>query len=1124
MTTSARYRSVLFVPSILALSACGGGGGGPGGTGTIVPTCDGSGLVGDPTTRPACTPPASPTNGCASPQFSIRRGRNAQAETDAFMEAETSVAFDPREGSQLVYAATLQATIGPASPASTYPTSTCIIQKRIRVYVSTDLGVNWKEMEGNDDLLASSMAPNADTGLTGFWATDPDLSVGGDGTLYLTFMKIHSNPICSTSTPVAVDLEASVQLWFAAPGGRLQPALPTPAGFRAPNAAVTTKPSGLDGPLDHPKVAASPTPGIVVVYHLDLAAGDTFVTFSRQGSTFVETNRFILADPETGEVLRARFFQIAFDAAGDLYIAGKTPFAEGPRSVARLRLQSNPTRWDFVDAGHVPLTGSIHSGVSLPAPVPVGFANDPTPAIAIGKLGASSDSIVYVATTTIDENQQTHTEIAAANTSDLSVWTTPAVINPPPGSFVSFFPHMSVSGSANFLDLILYNLNLRAGAPAPANPPSVPLSDLILNSLLYRFDAARLFTPGTSATDWLLSGPTVVNQRVLPTSLLPSRGSNRANNLFPGEYLGLASKGRYPIFSWPDLRPGVEFPVGGTIDLGLASHLDTCPSGMTSVDPDNIWDCNCTCSGQATRVRGCAKGTFTTAAQACGPVCAFIGCPSSHFMCAASGCTSNQTGVILSRGTCTVGDGPPLGGNPSTRADYAASASGLSQATLTVGGTVSTTQLLGNLYLNASTSPPIGTAELEIGLLDLRPTDVFVGGNVNALLRNIKVAERVKIRGRFTDATHFRVDPGFVDLMITLQTEPSEGEISAPINFRVSNSTPALGELNLASGQVSLDATASDGAGNSAVISFRGPLTLRPTDSNGNGIADPIDTCPGATFGPDRTPPQFTFVPPSITTSACSGLNPGHATAVDPCGVTITNDAPAAFPIGTTLVRWTARDNAGNTTVATQTVTVSLGDDPSCCPAGTHIILGTSNNNTLTGTAGSDCILGRGGQDTINGGGGNDYISGGDGDDILSGQDGNDTIFGGSGQDRLFGGIGQDTLYGGDGTDTVNGDDGNDKLFGGEGQDTLNGGAGNDSMLGGVGDDVISGGLGNDTCSGGPNNDRVNGDAGDDQLFGDEGDDRLDGGTGKNFFVVGGGHDICMDNGLTLAVCPDNEN
>ena len=60
-----------------------------------------------------------------------------------------------------MYAATIQSTIGAATPAGTFPTGSCIVQKRIRVYVSTDLGVNWKEMDGNDDLLASAMTANA---------------------------------------------------------------------------------------------------------------------------------------------------------------------------------------------------------------------------------------------------------------------------------------------------------------------------------------------------------------------------------------------------------------------------------------------------------------------------------------------------------------------------------------------------------------------------------------------------------------------------------------------------------------------------------------------------------------------------------------------------------------------------------------------------------------------------------------------------------------------------------------------------------------------------------------------------------------------------------------------------
>jgi Ca2+-binding RTX toxin-like protein len=1036
------------------------------------------------------------------------------------MEAETSVAIDPRPNSQLAYAATIQSTVGVAGAGSAYPTRSCIVQKRIRVYMSSDLGVNWKEMDGNDDLLATGSDPGSS-----FWATDPDVSVGGDGTLYLSFVKTSNIPVCDQTVRVANDPQASVQLWFAPPGGRLQPALPTPTGLRGPNPAVTAGPSGREGPLDHPKVAASPTPGVVVVYHVDRVDG--FVTVTRQGSTYSIANRMNLQGPNGP--LGNKFFAIAFDPDGDLYIVGNTLQVPGVRSVARFTLRSNPTRWDPVMAGPVPLTNGIAGAIRIPSLGPTGgsinFDGDVTPAVAISKLGATSDSIIYVASVTVDNMEVKHFEIAAANTTNLSMWVGPVEIDRPQGSLESFFPHMSVAGGSNLLDLVIYDMGLRPGAPAPPQVPfpNIPLADLTLNTVLYRFDAARLFTPGTVSANWLLSGPTVVNEVPLPFSLLPSRNAAEPSALFPGEYLGLASKGRNPIFSWPNLRP-VELPTASAIDLGLASQVDGCATGMTSADPDNIWDCDCTCSGRATRVRGCGRGGLTDATQVCGRICTFISCTITHYMCAPSQCTSNGTGRIVSSHSCAVGDFPPLGGAPSTRADYAASDSGTSQATLTAGGTQSTTHLSGSLFLNASTSPPTPGAELEIALLDLQPADVFVGGSVNAFVRNIKVAERMKIRGIFTDATHFRIDPGFIDLMISLQTQPSEEEnLSDPINVRASNSTAATGELNLATGSVSLDGTAADGFGNSADIHFRGSIGTRPPDSDGDGIIDPIDTCPGATVGPDRTAPVFSFVPPSIVTSSCSGLNIGRATASDACGVTVTSDAPSRFPIGTTIVRWTARDGAGNTTVATQSVTIVLGDDPSCCPAGTHVIVGTSNNDKLTGTPGSDCIIGKGAQDTINGGGGNDFISGGEGDDVLNGQDGNDTIFGGSGQDRLSGGKGNDSLSGDGGTDIVNGDDGDDTLYGGEGQDTLNGGAGTDAIFGGVGDDVISGGLGNDSVAGGSGNDHVNGDVGDDNLFGDDGDDHIDGGTGRNAFSGGGGHDICMDNGMTLAECPEKE-
>nr|WP_315160751.1 gliding motility-associated C-terminal domain-containing protein [uncultured Flavobacterium sp.] len=62
------------------------------------------------------------------------------------------------------------------------------------------------------------------------------------------------------------------------------------------------------------------------------------------------------------------------------------------------------------------------------------------------------------------------------------------------------------------------------------------------------------------------------------------------------------------------------------------------------------------------------------------------------------------------------------------------------------------------------------------------------------------------------------------------------------------------------------------------------------------------------------------------TNEACTYVGTiGNATATDNCdaSVTITNNAPAAFPIGTTTVIWTATDDAGNTTTCSQIVTVS---------------------------------------------------------------------------------------------------------------------------------------------------------------------------------------------------------
>jgi hypothetical protein len=198
------------------------------------------------------------------------------------------------------------------------------------------------------------------------------------------------------------------------------------------------------------------------------------------------------------------------------------------------------------------------------------------------------------------------------------------------------------------------------------------------------------------------------------------------------------------------------------------------------------------------------------------------------------------------------------------------------------------------------------------------------------------------------------------------------------------------------------------------------PLPSAPNDQDHDGVPDSIDTCPSV-YNPEQAPVQFTFVPPAVTITKCTSANIGSATAASACGATVTNDAPVKFPIGTTVVTWKATDPAGRVATATQLVTAILGDDTSCCPTGTNLIVGTNGADTLIGTDGSDCILGLGGNDKINGRGGDDFLSGGSGNDTITAGPGNDMVWGGPGIDNIDGSEGDDFIDGSDSTDVCAG-------------------------------------------------------------------------------------------------------
>ena len=177
----------------------------------------------------------------------------------------------------------------------------------------------------------------------------------------------------------------------------------------------------------------------------------------------------------------------------------------------------------------------------------------------------------------------------------------------------------------------------------------------------------------------------------------------------------------------------------------------------------------------------------------------------------------------------------------------------------------------------------------------------------------------------------------------------SEGPVitSCPSNISVDTDP---GECGTSLSNVSLgNATANDPCGimtisNNAPVIFPVGITIVTwtiTDRNGN-----TTTCIQEVEVVDSEAPVIIECPVAATLTAelneCGIDNAlvdlGTMNATDACGfLVITNDSPAYFPVGETIVIWTISDGFSNTTSCTQSVTITDSEAPiiSACPADT---------------------------------------------------------------------------------------------------------------------------------------------------------------------------------------------
>ena len=300
----------------------------------------------------------------------------------------------------------------------------------------------------------------------------------------------------------------------------------------------------------------------------------------------------------------------------------------------------------------------------------------------------------------------------------------------------------------------------------------------------------------------------------------------------------------------------------------------------------------------------------------------------------------------------------------------------------------------------------------------------------------------------------------------------------------VSNDAPSKFKL----GETIVSWTATDSSGNIANVTQK--VTI--IDTSSPNISKPDNVVVEAT---SKTDTVVTLQPPIATDSVSK--------------VTITNDAPKTFPLGDTLVTWTAKDEAGNRSNVTQTITIKDSTAPelaipdnvitNATDLNTVISFGNANATDLTDSSpkitndapdafpiGETKVTW-----TVVDSFGNmesktqtitvqacgkpesayNVILGTDGDDILTGTSKADLIIGLAGDDIITGDKGDDCILSGDGDDIVYGNEGTDYVNAGSGNDIIKGGSGDDYLITGAGTDVVDGGDDYDTCIASNDND-----------------------------------------------------
>ncbi|WP_139839273.1 HYR domain-containing protein, partial [Christiangramia flava] len=207
------------------------------------------------------------------------------------------------------------------------------------------------------------------------------------------------------------------------------------------------------------------------------------------------------------------------------------------------------------------------------------------------------------------------------------------------------------------------------------------------------------------------------------------------------------------------------------------------------------------------------------------------------------------------------------------------------------------------------TAGPTSGSDLTIGFYTVEYTATDASGNTAVCSFNITV----------TDG-----EPPVINCPGDISQNVDAGVCGAVVTF----ATPDASDN---SGSVTVEQVAGPASGSVFPVGTT-TVTFRATDDDDNFVECSFDVTITDNEAPEITCPADI----EITTEdglcgvSLANLDLGMATAADNCEgeITITNNAPTTFPLGTTEVTWTATDANGNSATCVQNVTVSDDEAP----------------------------------------------------------------------------------------------------------------------------------------------------------------------------------------------------